>query len=362
MSLTLNDFKGIAFPAKSTITQVFILCLISSLFFINTHANAEDKASYFKENKEEIMAALQKDYDDDKLQAVIDAASQYAGVEDEDLKKLVAKSQQFIDIRKITAVLMKLPENGEEKKKTELYQKLADLIPDSEIGKKMGIYKRLSRLNPENKEYHEKFLSFEKIAKEKEQKLLAEIEEASKILGNPIEKYAAMSQKYADLSALFPEKSEYKEKENEVDAIALGFLTSGLTEWYVTQEESNVYIRLDSSDTLANDSRPLLVLRCQEDTTAMFILWKTFIQVVKAPMKYRVDSKKAKTKMFRVAGDHKTVGYFSGKKSIPFIKSLFGGSKLTVEVTPYGESTETVTFNIKDVETVIKPLRTACHW
>jgi len=369
MFLILNDLKGIIFPIKSIAIQVLIFCLISFVF-TSTNVNAADAVSYFKENKEDIMAALQKDYDAKKFQAVIDAASKYAEVEDADLKKITSESKRFLGILNIINTLKKLSKvNTEDKdKKIKLYQKLNTLILDSEIGKKLWVYNSLLSLDPNNKQYQDKITHFKKAAEEKRAELLAKIKEAEETQGSPLTKYVTMGVAYAELAEIFPENKKYKERAMEIKTTMRGFLASGITEWNIATTKSaknslpNIMITVVSFDTIANNARPALVLACQENTTLMFINWQTFISTNNSPMTYRVDSKKAKTDTFYIAGNQ-GLGYLSGEKAIPFIKSLFGGSKLTVQVFPdRGENLETVTFNIKNIETVIKPLRESCHW
>lgn len=79
-------------------------------------------------------------------------------------------------------------------------------------------------------------------------------------------------------------------------------------------------------------------------------------------MTYRIDLQKASTKSFSISTDHKALGFFSGGQSIPFIKSLFGTTKLLIRVTLYGKNPAEVTFDVSGLEQAIEPLRKACNW
>lgn len=79
-------------------------------------------------------------------------------------------------------------------------------------------------------------------------------------------------------------------------------------------------------------------------------------------MTYRLDKEKAKTIPMEVSNGHKAIGLWSGSKSIPLIKEMFGHDKMIVQITPYQKGPVTMEFTIKGLEEAIKPLREACGW
>lgn len=77
---------------------------------------------------------------------------------------------------------------------------------------------------------------------------------------------------------------------------------------------------------------------------------------------YRLDKEKAKTIPMEVAKGHKAIGLWSGAKSIPFIKEMFGHDKMVVQITPYQKGPVTMEFSISGLEEAIKPIREECKW
>ena len=142
--------------------------------------------------------------------------------------------------------------------------------------------------------------------------------------------------------------------------------------WHVSKSRSalddslNVYMHVTADSTilgtLNRPVRPELWILCRENTTSVYADWKVFISIQDSPMTYRIDSQQARTKTFNITTDHNALGYFSGGRSIPFVKALFRAKELLVQVTPYGKSPAQVTFDVSGIEEVIKPLRKACHW
>ncbi len=77
---------------------------------------------------------------------------------------------------------------------------------------------------------------------------------------------------------------------------------------------------------------------------------------------YRVDKLPAQTKRFRESNNHESLGLWSGKSAIPFLKELFGHDRLFVRATPHSESPLEASFDITGLEKAIEPLREACGW
>lgn len=139
--------------------------------------------------------------------------------------------------------------------------------------------------------------------------------------------------------------------------------------WTVTFEKSkiddskNVIIFTSSIDDIANkygkSTKPILVLRCQENENNMYVLWEIFLGTESIPVVERIDKKKAQTSHWGISTDHTA----SFKRSpIGFIKSLSGAERLLLQLTPYGDNPKTAEFNITGIETIIEPLKNACKW
>lgn len=111
--------------------------------------------------------------------------------------------------------------------------------------------------------------------------------------------------------------------------------------------------------------RPALVLRCLENTTSMYINFGGhFMADIQnyGRVTFRVDKRKAVVKSMVASTDSQALGFWYGNSSIPFIKTLFGGSTLLIQATPFNESAVTFEIDIRGVEDAIAPLRKACNW
>lgn len=112
-------------------------------------------------------------------------------------------------------------------------------------------------------------------------------------------------------------------------------------------------------------SRPVLILRCMENTTSAYINFDGHhmadIQGY-GDITFRVDKRKAFTRGTDVSTDNSSLGLWSGGRAIPFIKNLLGGDSLLIQATPFSESPITVRFDISNLDEAIIPLRKACSW
>ncbi|SMF05206.1 type VI secretion system protein VasI [Tistlia consotensis] len=147
------------------------------------------------------------------------------------------------------------------------------------------------------------------------------------------------------------------------------------SKWRVTIERSkiddttNVFMFLDARGEIrrrfGGTGYPTLVIACRENKTG---LWLTFAGHFMADngsygdVTFRIDSEKAFDRSLSESTDHEALGLWSGDRSIPFIKQLFGKKTLLVRATPFSESSLTMEFPITGVEDAIEPLRKACHW
>lgn len=104
-----------------------------------------------------------------------------------------------------------------------------------------------------------------------------------------------------------------------------------------------------------------LILRCKENRTDMYINWGgDFIDNEGHYVTIRIGSAQPSTRQWDESTNYEA-SFYRGSP-ISLIKRMFGETKFIANVTPYGESPRTVTFNIEGLEDDIMPLRTACHW
>lgn len=145
--------------------------------------------------------------------------------------------------------------------------------------------------------------------------------------------------------------------------------------WAISTETSDfkdttdVFMSVQSEEPVScgySGSRKLkLLLRCMENTTALYI--NTHCHVASGfhgygRVEYRIDSHPARKRNFTDSTDNRALGLWSGGKSIPLIKSMFGADRLLVRFTPFNENPVSASFAISGMEDAIAPLRKNCNW
>ena len=135
-------------------------------------------------------------------------------------------------------------------------------------------------------------------------------------------------------------------------------------------DDKNVFVSVDSNETVncsfGRGSKVTLMLRCMENTTAIFFSTQCHMTSSKysdyGDVTYRLDTDKAKTVSMDNSTDNRALGLWSGGTAIPFIKEMFDKSTMVARMTPYNESPFTATFDISNAKDAVKELREACHW
>lgn len=77
-------------------------------------------------------------------------------------------------------------------------------------------------------------------------------------------------------------------------------------------------------------------------------------------MIHRIDKQKAIKREWSISTNTKAV-FYDGNV-IDFIRKLQNGNQLFAQITPYGESPVSTTFNLNGLSEVIKPLQESCNW
>jgi len=124
------------------------------------------------------------------------------------------------------------------------------------------------------------------------------------------------------------------------------------------------WIRSDEKRDIerVSDLRPSLWFRCIDGKMSGFLDWGIFLDVEKARIVFRLDSDPPKALIAPVSKDHKKIEPISENWVILRIKQMFGKKTLTARVTPQGQKTLAVVFNISGIENAVKPLRKSCYW
>lgn len=107
---------------------------------------------------------------------------------------------------------------------------------------------------------------------------------------------------------------------------------------------------------------PLLVIACSENRTRLYVKTADYMGRDNRPVAWRVDDKPALQATWGISTDGQAVGQWSGGQSIPVIKAMLEGEKLTVRVSDYRDVAHTFEFPIKGLDKAIEPIRKHCNW
>ena len=135
-------------------------------------------------------------------------------------------------------------------------------------------------------------------------------------------------------------------------------------------DQTNVYLQVESEKAVNcgwNKNQPIaLIIRCRENRTSMIINTGCHMTSSRyndyGHVSYRIDKRKSRKVSMEESTNNRSLGLWSGRRSIPVIKTLMGASQMIVRMTPYGENPFTAKFNIAGLEQTIRPLRDACRW
>lgn len=142
------------------------------------------------------------------------------------------------------------------------------------------------------------------------------------------------------------------------------------TETSAMTDRTNVYAHVDSDEPVNcgwnRGAKIRLIARCMDNTTSL--VFQTGCHMTSSEytdygdIQYRLDDDNARTVSTQESTNNRALGLWNGARSIPFIKQMFGKSKLVVRMTPYGENPFTASFNITGLENAVTRLRASCGW
>lgn len=143
-----------------------------------------------------------------------------------------------------------------------------------------------------------------------------------------------------------------------------------LKHWRVSKRESKiddsktVVIMTDSPDRVEGrfeTTTPTMIIRCSNNKTDMYFDWGQGLGVhvygIKA--KVRLGKSKARTYTFDVSTSFDSAFV---RKPIGFLKKAFSHDTMIVHMETAYTAASSVSFNIKGLKEVIKPLRRSCNW
>lgn len=153
-------------------------------------------------------------------------------------------------------------------------------------------------------------------------------------------------------------------------------VTQGEGKWTVRTDknkltdQTDVFLSIDSDDTVncrfSSGERVTLVVRCYENRTSLILNTGCHMTSSRyndyGDVTYRIDQEPSKTVGMQESTDNRSLGLWSGNRSIPLIKQMLGKTQMIVKMTPYGNSPIMATFQIAGLDKAIEPLRKACSW
>ena len=73
--------------------------------------------------------------------------------------------------------------------------------------------------------------------------------------------------------------------------------------------------------------RPVLVVRCQDNNTAVIFNFARFIEQSRAEAALRIDDGAVMAASLKMSASGKAFGFWQGEEAIPFVKRLLGGKR-----------------------------------
>lgn len=144
-----------------------------------------------------------------------------------------------------------------------------------------------------------------------------------------------------------------------------------LSSWQVREEKSQLEDRTDvwlsvvSDNTQPNQiGQPELAglyIRCMDNATNAFVVFNDYTSDDQS-VKYKTDDGDLQSIWMQTMNGGQGIGVWSGSKSIPFIKSLYGKKKLVLAYDSYSNHNLEFVFGIEGLEDQIGVVSKACGW
>lgn len=124
-------------------------------------------------------------------------------------------------------------------------------------------------------------------------------------------------------------------------------------------DTKTVVLTIEENSNRGRWDKPIvMVLKCQSDTTEMYVKWNDYLGK-RAKVLTRIGSSPPETSEWGLSPARRTT---FRQEPINFIKRMLKADRFVAQVTPYSENTVTAVFDTKGLKTAIAPLREACHW
>lgn len=104
----------------------------------------------------------------------------------------------------------------------------------------------------------------------------------------------------------------------------------------------------------------LMLVRCKDNKTEMYIDWRSYLGNDGVRTTYRVGKVKAKTSRWSESTDHKAA-FFPGSP-VSLLKEIIESDSFVANVTPYSESPVTAVFDTTGAAEALVDIRKGCNW
>jgi len=108
--------------------------------------------------------------------------------------------------------------------------------------------------------------------------------------------------------------------------------------------------------------RPRLVLGCEEGVTLAYVEWGTDLGAGDLAVTYRLDGGPEQAARWRVSDDREAAGLWADSTSVPFVRSLLGHDRLSMDVTPKGGGPLAGRFALDGLDSLVAPVQVLCGW
>lgn len=156
-------------------------------------------------------------------------------------------------------------------------------------------------------------------------------------------------------------------KERGAAPTAVSTTSDGAGKWRTSTDtdpltDKSVYFAMllsDSGESRFN-RKPLLVVRCKDNKTELYITWHDFLGTNSIATTYRIDKDAAQQSKWSLSTDKKAA-FFPGSP-IQMLKRLSESTSFVANVTPYNESPVTAVFDTTGANKALSDLRKGCGW
>lgn len=153
-------------------------------------------------------------------------------------------------------------------------------------------------------------------------------------------------------------------------------LSQDYGEWMRSERQSEMtdfmglFFSLQSENTIPDSIgrdrlRPMLMIRCLENRTALLVNWGRFITTGNIydqhSVRYRVDDREPVTAAWRMSTSYEATGLWRGS-AIPLLRQMRGATRFIVETTPHGENAVLARFNVTGFDAVVSEVAERCSW